>query len=636
MVSIILYLGILAAIVAGIVKAAQSVQGRGRTAIEGGRDSAPSLPGGGERVFVYALSFAGFMAVLFALAGLAALIMVPVVPGARALISNEDIQVRTSYYLAALIIGAPLWLGLWRLAQRRVVQTPAERHAIERRLFLAATFGVTAVVALFGLQEFLQNSLALFGSQDHGPHTRDTIIGAAQFLTYGTAWILYARLGWRERRPGAIDWTHDVAVYAISVFALIFVFVGATGMATRLLSDLNGTATLSFGSAAETGWQAWSGPVAWAVVGLVASIGMHRYDAARGGVRFVRVVYEYGMLLWVVSTTLYGSLSFVYEALRRAFGYHIYLATWTFLADDIPLAVVGLALWIYLWALVRREAALHGESGNGGLRYPRRIPIATLSFVGLTITAVGVVATLWVVIDALVGTHHAPSAGTWWRDSLSMGLAGLTVGGLLWVPSWYLLQRAATRRPDVERAALERRLLTGGIALIASAFVLGFSVAALYEIWRTVLGAGGADALRTWLHFIAADATAAAIALYFGLLFRADSRYRAAAPAKREVRLSVLLAPDGKHMLDDLIQGTAIRAEIVGYLLAEPQGSLLDLPAVRSELMALGGTDGPGRALLILGATGGILYPYSREVMNATVDAPVRESAAPAQSVGAV
>src|SRR5690242_4111564 len=100
--------------------------------------SEASVPGTAERIFTYGLSFAGLMAVAFALSSLLGLALIPVIPGAAELISAADAKVRVSYSLAALIVGAPLWLGLWRHAQRRTNQNPAERDTTERRLYFGA------------------------------------------------------------------------------------------------------------------------------------------------------------------------------------------------------------------------------------------------------------------------------------------------------------------------------------------------------------------------------------------------------------------------------------------------------------------------------------------------------------------
>ena len=96
-----------------------------------------------RRLFSYPMAFAGLLTVLYAVAGLAALIVTTVTLRESTLVGGEDTRSRASFYLAALIVGLPLWLGFWLGAQRRVARSPEERNASNRRLFLGAVFATT-------------------------------------------------------------------------------------------------------------------------------------------------------------------------------------------------------------------------------------------------------------------------------------------------------------------------------------------------------------------------------------------------------------------------------------------------------------------------------------------------------------
>src|SRR5690348_17189013 len=90
---------------------------------EPGAGSSTRVPLAWDHAFIYTLSFAGLMAVLFAAHGLLALVtglLLQEVTTLGTLISNEDARTQAASYLAALIVGIPIWSGFWRLAQRRV------------------------------------------------------------------------------------------------------------------------------------------------------------------------------------------------------------------------------------------------------------------------------------------------------------------------------------------------------------------------------------------------------------------------------------------------------------------------------------------------------------------------------------
>src|ERR671917_636214 len=117
-----------------------------------------------RRAYLYVMAFAGLMAVLYAAAGMLALIVSWLTLRSSTLLGAGDLRERASLYLAALVVGLPIWLGHWLLAQRLVERAPEERAALERRLFLAAVFAVTAVVALFALHRVLATLFTLPGT----------------------------------------------------------------------------------------------------------------------------------------------------------------------------------------------------------------------------------------------------------------------------------------------------------------------------------------------------------------------------------------------------------------------------------------------------------------------------------------
>lgn len=594
------------------------------------RQTAEPVPGAAERIFTYVLSFAGFMAVLFGLSTLLALALIPVIPDASTLISADDIRVRASYSLAALIVGAPLWLGLWRHAQKRAAKNPTERGTVERRLYLAAIFGTGAIVALFGANEALSAIILLIGNGERGSLIRDAVTGGSLFAVYGAAWVGYARFGWHERSPSADDWAHDLATYAVTGTALVFLLLGLGNIMHELIRQMQGAGSLLV---TGNGWSVWSGPLASSVVGGAAWWALQTYDVRRGQARILRVIYLYGVLLFVAPLAAYNASSLLYELVRRGLGYKGHAENWDFLADVLPWLAVGAAFWAYHWMQIRAQAQLQPAATTdrpaeaGVIPHPRRLALALSTAAGTVMVGIGTAMAIWTGIDSALSTHGALSGGAWWRDQVSASITLLVVGGALWLPAWSLLQRAVTRDPAVERDTTVRRWLLSGLSLGGALVALGFGIALLYQILRTVLGQTDANTLSNTLRYGSTAIVALAAAAYYGSILRDAMNQRAKTPAVTRIRLAALLAPDSDAALAEVLADAAFQVEVIGDISTEQSIAGSDLQTLRASLALLGTAGHADRALLVLGPNGGQLYPYTRRVPgNEAAQTPVRDA----------
>lgn len=620
LVGLLVILAIPAGIIYGIVNL---VRRSGASSSDVARRTADPVPGGAERIFTYVLAFAGFMAVLFGLSTLLALALIPVIPHASTLISADDSRVRASYSLAALIVGAPLWLGMWRHAQKRVAKNSAERGTVERRLYLAAIFSTGAIVALFGANEALSAILVLLGNGVSGSVIRDAITGGSLFAVYGAGWLGYARIGWHERSPGADDWAHDLATYAVTGTALVFLLLGLGNIMHELIRQMQGASSVLL-----TGneWSVWSGPLASSLAGGAAWWALQTYDVRRGQARILRVIYLYGVVLFVAPLAVYNASSLLYELVRRGFGYTGHADNWTFLADVLPWLAVGAAFWAYHWMQIRAQAQLQlGEVGV--IPYPRRPALALFTAAGTIMAGIGIAMAIWTGIDSALSTHGALSGGAWWRDQVSTSMTLLVVGGALWLPAWLLLQRAVTHDPASERDTAVRRWLLSGLSLGGALVALGFGIALLYQLFRTILGQTDANTLSTILRYGSTAIVALAVAAYYGSILRAAMNQRAAKPAVTRVRLAALLAPDSDAALAEVLADARLHVEVIGSIATEDFVAGSDLQTLRASVALLGTPGHANRALLVLGPSGGHLYPYTQRVRgNEAAQTPVRDA----------
>lgn len=585
-----------------------------------------------RRIYLYLLAFAGLLTVLYAAASMLALIVARSTLEASTILGTGDLRARASLYLAQLVVGLPIWLGHWLVAQRAAARSAEERDAPERRLFLAAVFAVTAVVALFALHDLLRFVFTLPGATNRQRATLDGIAAGARLLVFGAAWFAYARLrdrtvpGERERREE--DRAYDLAIYALSGFALAFLATGVGQAIQQLLDDLlRGSRPAVLAGSRRDTWTVWGAIAAWIVAGGAVWVPAWGYDLARGGRRDLRVFYLYLVLLVAAPVTLGSGAFGAYEVLRRLFGYRPSpVGYWDFLPGVLALVIVGGATWAYHWAIVRRQAVLgvtaaaappgaaegqgDREGATGGIAWPRRPALALLALAGLAMAAPAFISLLWLGLDFLLGTGTSLSGSNWWRDRLSVSIAAGLVGAVAWLGPWSILQRAATASAR-ERTADARRYLLGLIVLAGALSTIGFLIALLWLAFRTLFGdALGPSEVSRALKQLSSAVIAALLAGYHGLLLRRDLQL--GGPLRRRVQAVALVAPGAEAALEGLRERSGLQIEVAGYLSDDGIGGGLDLATLGDSVAALGMDGRHDRALLILHQDGGSLYRYHK------------------------
>lgn len=609
---------ILVLVVIGVI-AVVSRRSRGTVSPTGGAEGGQVMQGDAVRFLIYAVCFVGLMAVLFAVYGLVGLVLAETVFRASNLLSASDARQQASYYLAALIVATPLWLGFWRVAQQRVARAPEERNAPERRLYFALVFAIASVVCLYALHMLLRVVLTLPGPHDTNTALKDGVGALIRLLVYGGVLVGYTRLAMRERPSDQRDPARDFAVYVLTGFSLVFLAVGAINGLAAIISQLQGAQhTILLGSTPGSVEVTWGEIAACIISGGVVWAAITRYDQSYPGVRAFRIAYLYVVLTASILVTLIFGTDLLYELVRRIFGYHTG-DNWGFLHDVLPPLVVGAAIWAYHWSVLRHQAALAGvQTRPGAIPWPRRWLLAGLSFVGLAMAASGAVTLLWFVFDFLFKTHDLTN-GAWWRDQTSMGIASLLVGLAVWLSAWSIQERAALADPQ-ERSAEARRWLLGGNTLIATLVAVGFTIALLWLVLRMLLG-GPHDAttVSNIVKYLSAAAVAAGIAAYHGAILLSD--VRAAGPRSGRLQVGALLAPGGERVLSDMSKNLGRRIEVLGYLTASEIESSTPISVLTEQVRALDAS-GAERVLLVVGPDGGTAYPYSRRQSRPLAAAP--------------
>ena len=587
----------------------------------------PRIPIGSwqpHRLVTYVLAFAALLAMLFALATLLAIGAALLTGQVGDTMSSEEARNRASLAAAALLVGVPLWMVFWDAAKRRLDRSPADQGAVERRLFFAAIFAVTSIVVLFAVQSVLLAVFTLPAPAHEHPSVMRGIDDASSLVVFGAAWVVFARLGWRERKPQGTDALHDVAVMALAFFSLCFLWNGNFEALYRVVANLVGLHPYdTWSGPARSSWAIWGGIASWAIWGGIASwvtsggaiwTAVLRYDLARGGRRLVRVVYLYVVALLAAAIAVTAGTTTSFELLRRLLGYAPGpgRGMWWFLAPDLPWLLSAGLVWLAHWLLLRVQASLNGVPAAipGEIPWPRRPALAVDAFAGLAMLATGMLIMIWVALDALCGTGITFAGSAWWRDRLCAGLATAAVGLALWLPAWLLLQHAAATAPTQERPARSRRVLLSTIVIAGSLAALGYGVAMLWLLIRVMLGDGlDSETVARVLQYLSTVVITGALATAHGVELRNDLRWQGR--HSRTLPLFVLVEDGAGELLPALASLPDVAIRVEGRVHEAQILPGQDFHALASRIAELPERDRLKGVVLVLGRATSVLYPYT-------------------------
>jgi hypothetical protein len=472
-----------------------------------------------RRILTYGVVLLGLFTALYASSHLLSLLLTTLLAPHSLADGAGDVRQDLSLYLAALIVGLPLWLGAATAANRQAREAADERNACERPLFLAFVFAITSLMSLISARSLLGAVLAWVGTPGNWFDARGAISAGAQLVVYSAAWLYHARVGWAERAPRDSDQAHDLAVYVLAGYALAYLAYGMYEAMWRIVNILVGSALPG-----TAGWTAWSDIAASILAGGAIWSAVWRYDLLRAGRRTLRVLYLYLVLGIATPMSLWGAFDGTYEVLRRLLGYR---AGAGFLREVVPTVAIGGAVWAYHWYVVRAQAAYASSPPQppGSIAWPRRPGLAMLTLLGHAITVPGTISLFWLGLDVLF--DHGRTGSDWWRAQLSARLAAILVGGVTWLGAWLVLQGAASASPQVERTARARKLVLGAIVLVNALPATGFAIALLWLILRALLGERlDANALSDALKYLSATAILTATAVTHAMLLTSASAKR--------------------------------------------------------------------------------------------------------------
>lgn len=506
-----------------------------------------------RRLYLYAVSFVSLEVVLWGLIGLA-----------RSALSGDEIGASASRLAGALsliLVGLPVFLLHWWLAQRSVAGDPEERSARLRAVFLygvlLATLVPLAQNALALLNRFLLIAIqvspqeALFGAEQG---TNDNLIGILMNGLVAVYFFSVLRRDWQHSLTG--DAFAEVRRLYRYLWLLYGLVLGVAGVQQLLLS------LFAVSTGGGRAWQSFLGNgLTLALVGAVLWFYTERAirrslieaDESRS---LLRLIVLYGLVFLTLAILLASTGLVLNEVMRALLGETIPLQGFLEqISRPVSIALPLVFAWYYYARSLRSEvSALPDSPRRNALR---RLYYYVLAFLGLAAAFTGLQMLVFLLVGLAVG--ETTLWGTALRLRLASSLATLLVGLPLWVASWFPMVAEASQSGeagDHARRSLIRKTylyLVLFIALMGAMSTAGFL---LFSLLKTLLGDPPEQLILEAFQLASSLILFAGLLLYHRNVLHNDGRSAERALAKRHALFPVLvLAPE-----DDNFAGKVVEA----------------------------------------------------------------------------
>ena len=434
---------------------------------------------------------------------------------------------------ALLVVGLPLWLLHWGLANRASRRDETERGATLRRLYVYAVLATMVIAFAAAAQNALEAALgALLDERPtSAPSVGRQIAAQVPWLAVaGVLWVYHQRVVVADRlavgEVGGSATLRRWYVYGVSFVALLYLLSNAAKIARLTWETVARAATGGLVSGGPVG-VAGAAATALVAVGVwlahwsLRAVGPEREEIAVQDVRSaLRPVYLFGGLAGAVAFTLAGLSQLLYYALGRALGVerpggvggNLLVAA----AGPATTALVYGAAWLYQRRAVRRQSEAQAElPGQVGVR---RLYVYLVSLLAIGVVATGAGGLLWTIADLATAAPRTVSSRDWWREQVSLYATLLAVGVPVWALNW---GPVAARTEEV--GSLARRIylyVTLGAAVLA---LLGAGVAAVREILLLALGeTATASAITDLARALSVAAVSGVVIAYHQRVLRRD------------------------------------------------------------------------------------------------------------------
>ncbi len=522
-----------------------------------------------RRLYLYAVAFVSLETVLWGLIGLARSFF-----NRGAGIGNIN---QLAQALSLILVGMPVLLLHWGLAQRQARREPGERSALLRAVFLYGVLAATLVPVANNTLSLLDRLLAmLFGIEPTlaplgGMQSLSDNLIAIVLNALALGYFYFALVADWKAGPLGDDFpgVRRLYRYLALLYWLALGGIGAQRIIEYLLRLLSPEARPNLALLSSGLALLLVGVPSWILTGWIISRSLDEVDERQSLLRWAFLT---GLVLMSAVPGLFMGLALLQILLEEVLGQGSPPAD---LIDQIANVfsngVVFGVIWVYYHRLLGDEkfyvSRLDQPQAKRFLLL-QRIRAYLMTLFGLAATVLG----LQVILDGLL--NLALPGGMEWglalREQISFGMAALMIGLPVWILNWRPLAREAAvegEAGDEARRSVVRRAYLY-LALFAGVMGVMFSTGALiYQLLRSLLGESEPGLLLRALAQLKTMLVFAALLAYHGWVLRQDNRLIERLLARRRAQFPVLvLAPPEEGFAETLV--AALQREAPGMPVA--------------------------------------------------------------------
>lgn len=496
-----------------------------------------------RRLYFYAVTLVSLEVVLWGLIGLARSALTPSLVGGS--------STRLAQALALILVGLPVFLVHWLVAQRNAREDMEEHASGVRAFFLYATLLSILVPIVQNLITLTDHILLKVTGQSpylvmFNPSLTwgDNLVAILMNALVAVYFLRVLRQDWQSVTPqDALTGQRRLYRFVWVVYALALMVSGVQQLLRFILvipssqvfsqssrvTFVNGLSLLLVGTPLFL--------LAWKTAQDALTDESERTSLLRLGLLYV-------LSLTGVVTVLSSGGLFSNVVFRLALGDRMALPAFlNAISKPLAIGIPMAGVWAYFGRWLNRSLVEVPEAPRrAGLH---RLYYYLLSAIGLVATFIGLNLILLFIIDSLLADV---SWATSLRPHLSAALAVLLVSFPLWWRTWRPMQQEAIQVSDSgdhARRSLVRRIYIY-LALFAS--VIGGMIvtgAGLFLLLRSLLGDVPTGLLRSVLADLDLLLLFVLLGLYHGFALRHDGRMSAEALNRRHAAFPVLLLDPG-------------------------------------------------------------------------------------------
>jgi hypothetical protein len=487
-----------------------------------------------RRLYFYGVAFASLIMLAIGLSGLGGVLVDFLVPRAgRPDAVVAGLRSAVTQNAAFVLVGLPVWLLHWRLAQGAAGRDAEERGAALRRLFLYAVLLTFALRLSISAHDLLTAAgrLLLGLGEAAGGGVPALFRPIPWLLVAGALWAYHRSVVVADRRvageTGASATLRRWYVYGLAFVGLMLLLYGTAEVlrfAWETIYELVRRTTVvvaaqsSVRSVTEAGATALTGLALWLVHWTGRAVRADADVAAQDRRSVLLPVYLFLALGVSVGFALAAAARMLYFALARLLG----VAEPGGVGGPLLVAVAEpasvLAAYGVSWLYHRRALAAQALAQPELPRQAgvRRLYAYLVSLIALALLATGAGGLLWTLADALTNAGRAVNRPDWWREQVSLYATLVAVGLPVWLLHWGPVASARGRAwTEDEPRSLARRLYLY-VALLAGVLILlGSGAVAARQVLDLLLGAAATGSAVTNLARALAVATVSAVVVFY-------------------------------------------------------------------------------------------------------------------------